>query len=52
MKNIPDLLQVAEVVKSDAGLTAYASKINEYNNDMNTSVKKIRRLWNFKKLYK
>ena len=39
MKNNPYLLQVAELVKADAALTADASKINEDNDNRNISVK-------------
>ena len=39
MKNIPYLLQTAEVVNAYAYLTVDASKINEENDDMNISDK-------------
>ena len=39
MKSIPDFLQVNEVEKSDAYLTADASKNNEDDRDKNISEK-------------
>ena len=39
MKNIPDLLQEAEVENDEADLTAGASKINEDNDNMYISNK-------------
>ena len=39
MKNIPDLLQVAEVANADADFTADASKTKKKDNDVNISEK-------------
>ena len=43
MKNNPYLLQVAEVVNADADLTAYTTKINEDDDNMDIPYKEYQK---------